>query len=1022
MTVRSLFVGLSGLNAMGHDIDVISNNIANVNTVGFRAGRAAFDDIFYQTLFSGVGATENRGGINPRQVGTGVRLASVDTIFTQGSGQTTGRLMDMGIEGDGFFALVDEANQKYLTRAGNFSLDDDGFIVDPGTGYRLMGLTASEDGVIQDTEAPSALQIDFSRSAPAKATENVIASGNFDARIGSPNSDVEVSLAQKTTNLLGLFNESGTPLGMINGDVVQFETGFMSLSDPPDDYDGPIDLSKVDVGKGEGVLMTITSTTTVEQLQNAFNQFFSGAVSQESPSETSGIEVNFDNSSGEFQIANTGFNTLDGIRIGLAPRGESSEPPSEANRQIGNIFINKGDPDFTRTLNLGADEVIRTETMRRADSTSSIDVFDSLGNAHTVSTGLAIDTQLPAASSETTIDQLKDSQGRLMIPGGVIPPKAEFSEPVLDAATNTAVFTATQVSNIVATQGVYSFEDGSGNLVSIRLTDGAISFNGDDFVSPILSDGTIDQEFVDNGIDITGDSMLNIPNSSNQGGGLLGDEGLSESTTMEDIRRNVENRINASVQQIVSHIGDIDPTTVIRLNVPAGGFTAPTEFPTKPITVDLTDDGSLSIQSNFGNLGSVASTNQTYLDNISDSRGRGGDGAWASDEELGLVMDLAAKTRSVRVSTVDPGDLPDATDDFADGRVDDNYNDGGGITGFVESVDPFGDINDVFQIGNTDYSVLDTDGDFVIGDPTTLAGIQDSGVHLVALSSGKYSESDSLDTANFSEYQAFAPEATALRALFNQRGYGIAENFDNTTGMDRSSGVPIGIVANATDPLAFETNTFHRDGQNRNIVNYQVTVPNDYRTIPNKTTGELYFDSQGRFQSYGNEDQSPTISFDPDNNDPLQGGVSTVQFDMDLSNISFYSASGTAQLQNQDGRPMGTLDNVNVTNQGEILGIFTNGDTHYLGQILLGTVTNEGGLLQTGSTLFTKGPNSGDIELKEASTSGLGVIRSGQLELSNVDLAREFTRLIVAQRAYQANSRVITTSDQILTEVVSLKR
>ncbi len=1022
MTVRSLFVGLSGLTAMGHDIDVISNNIANVNTVGFRAGRAAFDDIFYQTLFSGVGASGNQGGINPRQIGTGVRLASVDTLFTQGSSQSTGRLLDMSIEGNGFFVLVDKTNTKYLTRAGNFSLDDQGYIVDPGTGYRLIGKVASEDGVILEDQAEAPLQIDFSRNAPARSTGNVIASGNFDARIGNPTSDSEVSTAQKTTNLLGMFNEGGTPLGLINGDVIRFETGFLDLNDPPDHIQSPINLSSIDSGKGEGVLMTITSTTTMQDLQQAFNDFFSTTVRQISPGMASGIEVGFDNSTGEFQFTNTGSNSLNGVRIGLTPRGESGKPPEEANRLLGNLFVNQGDPDFTRTLNVGAEEVVRTEVIRRADSTSSIDVYDSLGNAYTVSMGLAVDTETPAATRETTVGDLQDSQGRFLIPGGVVPPKPEFSEPILDAATNTAVFTATQISNIVATQGIYSFEDGSGNLVAIRLSDGAISFNGNDFASPILSDGTIDQEFLDNGLDVTGDSMLNIPSAVNQGGGLLGDEGFTQSTTMEDLRRNIENRINAAIQQVSSHLSDIDPTTIIRLNVPAGGFTAPANLPAKPITVELTEDGSFTFRSNFGNLGSVASTNSTYLTNIANSQARGDVGAWPKDEGLGLVFDLAAKTRSVRVSTVDPGDLPATTDDFADGRVDNNYNDGGGITGFIQSVDPFGDINDVFQIGNTDYSVLDNNGDFVIGNPAALAGIQDSGVHLVALSSGAYATSDDLDDANFSGYQAFSQEATALRALFNQRGYGIAGNFDGAPGVDRTTGVPIGIVANADDPLPFEINTIHRDGQNRNMVNFQVAVPNDYRTVPNKTTGTLFFNTRGRFQSYGNAAQTPTLSFDPDNNDPLQGGVPTVQFALDLKNITYFSATSTAQMQSQDGRPMGTLDNVSITNNGEILGIFTNGDTQYLGQILLGSVNNEGGLLQVGSTLFVKGPNSGDIKTNQAGVDGLGVVKSGSLELSNVDLAQEFTRLIVAQRAYQANSRVITTGDQILTELVNLKR
>jgi flagellar hook protein FlgE len=204
-------------------------------------------------------------------------------------------------------------------------------------------------------------------------------------------------------------------------------------------------------------------------------------------------------------------------------------------------------------------------------------------------------------------------------------------------------------------------------------------------------------------------------------------------------------------------------------------------------------------------------------------------------------------------------------------------------------------------------------------------------------------------------------------------------------------------------------------------VNYQVVVPNDYRSNPTQSIGTLIFDSTGRFNRYDDGTEPPTISFDPDSNDPEGGGVSALTFKVDMSGITNFSASHTAQLKSQDGRPIGSLDNVSISTEGEVLGIFTNGDTQTLGKILLATVTNEGGLLAAKDTMFTLGPNVGDRIFVEAGVEG-GTISSGTLELSNVDLAQEFTNLIVAQRAYQASSRLITTGDQILTEIVSLKR
>jgi len=184
----------------------------------------------------------------------------------------------------------------------------------------------------------------------------------------------------------------------------------------------------------------------------------------------------------------------------------------------------------------------------------------------------------------------------------------------------------------------------------------------------------------------------------------------------------------------------------------------------------------------------------------------------------------------------------------------------------------------------------------------------------------------------------------------------------------------------------------------------------------------MFFDNTGRFKSYG-YDTDPYLSFDTDYNDPQNGGARELKIKLDLSGITQFDSSHTAQLQAQNGRPVGMLDNVAITTNGEIMGLFTNGDSQSLGKILLATVTNEGGLVQQGNTMFIfrNGDNSGQRQFVEADLQG-GSIESGSLELSNVDLAQEFTNLIMAQRAYQANARVITTADQVLTEVVSLKR
>lgn len=136
--IRSMYSGISGLKNFQTKLDVIGNNIANVNTYGFKKGRTVFKDLYSQTVAGATGPTDNtRGGVNPKQVGLGSQLATIDTIHSAGSTQFTGNTLDLAIEGDGFF-LVGNATEKFYTRAGNFYLDQNGAIVD-GDGRFLSG-------------------------------------------------------------------------------------------------------------------------------------------------------------------------------------------------------------------------------------------------------------------------------------------------------------------------------------------------------------------------------------------------------------------------------------------------------------------------------------------------------------------------------------------------------------------------------------------------------------------------------------------------------------------------------------------------------------------------------------------------------------------------------------------------------------------------------------------------------------------------------------------------------------------
>jgi len=170
--LTSLYTAISGMSANGTSLSVIGDNIANLNTIGFKGSRVAFGDVLSQTITGVAGSS---------QVGRGVLISSVSPLFTQGSFETTASALDLAIDGDGFF-IVSEGGAKYYTRAGQFSIDKDGKVVNPD-GLVLQGYLADASGNI--TGATGDLQI-ATRQSPAKKTENVSLAINLDATAKAP--------------------------------------------------------------------------------------------------------------------------------------------------------------------------------------------------------------------------------------------------------------------------------------------------------------------------------------------------------------------------------------------------------------------------------------------------------------------------------------------------------------------------------------------------------------------------------------------------------------------------------------------------------------------------------------------------------------------------------------------------------------------------------------------------------------------------------------------------------------------
>ena len=181
MSLNSLFTGLSGIQVHQTRTNVVADNIANINTTGFKTRRANFEELLAQTIEAATRPQGSTSGTNPVQAGTGVRLKSIDTNFAQGTIATTDRVTDLAIDGDAMFILRDASNNNFYTRDGSFSFDGEGRLVNPSNGMIVQGNVAIDGSF--DTTATSNLQdvqIGLEKEIPGSASSFVNLSGNLD--------------------------------------------------------------------------------------------------------------------------------------------------------------------------------------------------------------------------------------------------------------------------------------------------------------------------------------------------------------------------------------------------------------------------------------------------------------------------------------------------------------------------------------------------------------------------------------------------------------------------------------------------------------------------------------------------------------------------------------------------------------------------------------------------------------------------------------------------------------------------
>jgi flagellar hook protein FlgE len=208
---------------------------------------------------------------------------------------------------------------------------------------------------------------------------------------------------------------------------------------------------------------------------------------------------------------------------------------------------------------------------------------------------------------------------------------------------------------------------------------------------------------------------------------------------------------------------------------------------------------------------------------------------------------------------------------------------------------------------------------------------------------------------------------------------------------------------------------------------WSATLPKEDGTLATPSSGVIKFNASGSILSIyqgGNQisttPPAPTLDFTPSNGAEAQH--MTLNFGSGTSGITQTSLTSQVAATSQDGSAAATLSNLNIDQYGNIVGVFSNGNSKTLAQVMVATFSNTNGLISAGNNLYSIASNSGDPIVAAPGESSATTIQSGSLEQSNVDLSKEFSNMIVAQRGFEANSKVITTADSMLQVITNLIR
>jgi len=1061
----SFYTSLTGLNAATAELGIVSNNIANVGTIGFKKSRAEFGDIFATSPLQNASSS----------IGQGVLLKGVAQEFSQGNVSFSQNSLDMAIQGQGFFVLKPNltSNQTVYTRNGSFRVNNDRYVCD-SSGQFVQVFPVNDDGSVVATGLTSAKSLQLPTTAGLPQ-----ASSKIDLGVNLP-ADAEIIPQQaqyksgsavyrfdrndpatfNRSTSITVFDSLGNPS---IATIYYVKTSNATIEDPTNKwqtyiYVGDREIkpallsAKTDKGENLYIDKFGQQTTNPTLFDPTFNSTAAHPlyylndqnqrVSSEAGKFVGGYIANgtgFDFGSTDGNKIRIGASESSTVASGTYSTATSSKAGEKLQINIGGTSDGATPPAFTG----GVD--IKFVSTAAGESVSAVDIDNALKAAAADLDAAGFGYTGTALAGTLTFFRMDDTEPFAVNISNTFGVGGTFAGPDFSNNTSNSIGTTSEKSLGLSTKSLFKISVDGSDPLTISLPD---SLQGSEMSGTELAQEltrAINNTFGD-------DQYFDLSAGNNQfrmfaefNGSLPAGSKLNQRTsgititldptqarmTPEDLVKEIQTKLDAIVDPGKIRVGydsrtrgltfkpynNSDKISALKLTGPeVGGADVANAVLGLSASGDFIPVGASPLQGTASS-GELAPNGEYKLNE--DQRRYGIQVQYLKDQrKFAFLSGTTGETSSIKIETADNGRASylfgisrESTKEFVNTA-------GTGLSSkpAVTIGNKAGiDISGTFSVTPNDNVVNVTvdgiDGTIRIPDGaytgTTFAAALERRINQISTPDGRAVNGVTVTYDSNASRFIVKSGTTSVNSFININGH---PNFglDKTT-QQRGEVPKVTVLKQATDQ---DGNLLYIDKDGNETTQKPDSIPNYYEIYLDK--GQLTFDTAGKLVSP--KEGAKYTPFDP------QNGADLITLNVDYGKFSTqYSQPFSVLSLSQDGFASGRLDGINIDSAGVVRANYTNGKQQALGKIILANFASPNGLKQIGNANYVATSNSGPPTAGEGGSDGFGSIQGGALERANVDLTEELVQLITSQRNFQANAKAIETATNLTSTIVNIR-